>query len=58
MSKRTWGIILLVLAAVAVVGSIANGTFESEKNLGVYIGYFAGFGALIFFGIRFLKSGE
>ena len=51
--NKTLGIILLVLFAFAVLGGFANGTFANlgDQNIGYYIGFFGGMGALLVFGI-------
>ena len=54
--NKTWGIVLLVLAGVALLGTFANGTFSDmgNQNPGFYVGFFSGFALLIFFGLKFL----
>ena len=51
-------IVLLVLFAMAVLGGIANGTFADlgNQNIGYYIGFFGGLGALLVLGILNLKG--
>lgn len=51
--NKTVGIVLLVLAALAILGSIGNGTLASlgDQNIGFLIGYFGAFAALVVIGI-------
>ena len=51
--NKTLGIILLVLFGMALLGSIVNGTFANlgNQNIGYYIGFFGGMGALLVIGI-------
>ena len=57
MKKKTWGIILIVLAAMGILGSLANGSLLSMGGF-TLVGFFAAFAALLYFGIKFIKSGE
>ena len=58
--KKIIGIILLVFAVLAIIGSFANGSFASlgDHNIFYLIGYFAGFAALIIGGIALIKSSK
>ena len=51
--NKVLGIVLLVLFGLALLGSVANGTFDNfgGKNPGYYIGFFGGMGALLGFGL-------
>ena len=51
--NKALGIILLVVFALAILGSITNGTFANlgNQNIGYYIGFFGALGALLIFGI-------
>ena len=51
--NKTVGIILLVLAALTMFGSIANGTFATlgDQNIGFLVGFFGAFAALVIIGI-------
>ena len=57
MKKKTWGIILLVIAALGLLGGIANGSLFSMGVVPM-IGFLAVPVVCIFFGIKFIKSGK
>ncbi len=58
--NKTLGIILLVLFAAAVLGGFANDSFSNlgNKNIGFYIGFFGGMGALLVVGLMKLFGKE
>ena len=56
MKKKTWGIILLVLAGMGLLGGIANGTF-ANSGIVELIGFCAAIGLCAFFGFKFTKQG-
>jgi hypothetical protein len=56
--NKTLGIVLLVLAGMGILGTVANGTDLSGKNPGYYIGFFGGMGALIVIGLMNLFGKE
>ena len=51
--RKIFGIVLLVLFAMAIVGSIANGSLANiaDENIYYMIGFFGGLGALLVFGL-------
>ena len=54
--NKTLGIVLLVLAGMALLGGFVNGTFSnlSGQNPGYYVGLFGGLGALVVVGLMCL----
>lgn len=56
MKKKTWGIILIVLGAMGIIGGIANGSILSMGAVSL-IGFFAAAGACFYFGIKLIKKG-
>ena len=55
MKKKTWGIIMLVLAGMALLGGVANGSLFAMGPIPM-VGFLAALGALIYFGIKFVKK--
>jgi len=51
--NKKLGIILLVLFVMVLLGSAANGTFSNlgDQNIGYYLGFFGGAGALLVLGL-------
>ena len=57
MKKKTWGIILLVIAALGLLGGITNGSLFAMGVVPM-IGFLGAIGACVYFGIKFIKSGK
>jgi len=57
VKKKTWGIILIVLGAMGIIGGIANGSILS-MGVASLIGFFAAAGACFYFGIKLIKKGN
>ena len=57
MKKKTWGIILVVLGAMGLLGGLINGSIFAMGFVPM-IGFLAGVVACFYFGIKFIKKGE
>lgn len=57
MKKKTWGIILIVLAIMGVAGGLINGSLLAMGGIEM-IGFFVGVALLVFFGIKLINKGE
>ena len=57
MKKKTWGIILIVLAIMGVAGGLINGALLAMGGIEM-IGFFVGVALLVFFGIKLINKGE
>ena len=55
MTKKTWGIILIVLGALGILGGFANGSILAMGPISL-IGFLAAAGACFFFGIRMIMK--
>lgn len=57
MKKKTWGIILIVLGAMGLLGGFANGSLTSMEPIPL-VGFLAAVAVCFFFGIKLIAKGE
>lgn len=53
MKKKTWGIILVVIALAGVLGGVANGSLTTMEPIPM-VGFFGAVAVALFFGIKFI----
>lgn len=57
MKKKTWGIILVVIGALAIIGGFANGSILAMGFISL-LGFLATAGACFYFGFKLMKRDD